>query len=149
MAKSSTVVGAVVAILIIGAIASIGYYQFAIAPGQNSTTTTSTTSAVTCTPSTCAYVNITNGAGTCGPVGPCGYAPLSVTLVIGVNNTAVWKNLDPGSIHTVTETTGVGPSSGDMHENGAYQYTYATAGTFDYKCIYHAWMRGTVTVKSP
>ena len=43
----------------------------------------------------------------------------------------------------------VGPkelNSGDMAPAGTYSHVFATAGTFNYHCIYHGVMTGTVTV---
>ena len=151
--KSSTVVGVVVAVLIIGAVAGIGYYQVVIAPTFK--TSTSTGPSVTCPSSACVNVTITNVASTPpngytpGSKTAFGYTPDTITIVIGKNNTIVWINNDT-AIHTATsDTSGAGAfSSGDITAGTSAQLTLTTAGTFTYHCKYHAWMQGTVIVKA-
>lgn len=147
----------VVAILIIGALASIGYYQFEVARSQTSTsaTTTSSTTVVTCTKTNCAYVEITPGADGCiNPSSPCGFSPAMITVVIGTNNTVLWTNNDT-ALHTVTPDTGSAwgvtatcQSFGALGicPGGTYQYTFTAAGTYQYKCLYHPGMLGEVIV---
>jgi nitrite reductase (NO-forming) len=73
-----------------------------------------------------------------------GYSPAVVHLVIGVNNTVTWTNFD--SIpHTVTSTTNAF-DSGNINAGESFTYTFATAGTYQYYCVYHTWMKGTVVV---
>ncbi len=151
--QSSTVVGAIVAVLIIGAVATIGYYQFEIAPGFK--TSTSSSPSVTCPSSACVNVTIPNIASTQpngytpGSKTTFGYTPDTITIVIGKNNTIVWIN-DDASIHTATsDTTGAGAfTSGDITAGSSAQITFTTAGTFTYHCVYHPWMQGTVIVKA-
>jgi plastocyanin len=96
-------------------------------------------------------VSIPNGAGV--PNSGPGYAPATVTVVIGVNNTVTWTNNDIAA-HTVTPATlpagatwSVG--SGNMPANGAvYSFTFTVPGTYTYGCAYHGWMMGTVIVKA-
>lgn len=90
-------------------------------------------------------VSIPAGAGA-GPSAAPGYAPDVITVVIGVNNTVTWTNNDPIH-HTVTSTAGNGSiSSGDMAQGVTFTYTFSTPGTYNYLCVYHAWMTGTVIV---
>jgi plastocyanin len=167
--KGSTAVGIIVAVLIIGAVATIGYYQVEVAPHLTTTTTTSTTQAVNCaaTPSACVKVTIVNGANSCSPTStpPCvsgsgdlyGYSPLTVTVVIGVNNTVVWTNNDT-AFHTATSASGdpapfasgcldgVGapcPSSAGV---SSFQFTFTVPGTYTYHCDYHPFMIGKIVV---
>ena len=163
---SSTTVGVIVAILIVGAIATLGYYQFEVAPNQTSTTTsTSTIPTVDCsaTPKACISVNITAGAGTpysgytAGSTTLFGYSPASFTIVIGTNNTVVWTNQD-SAFHTVTSASGAPASfaSGCLNGVGAtcttpsigttFQFTFTLPGTYLYHCDYHPWMQGKITV---
>ena len=152
-AQNSTVVGAIVAVLIIGAVATIGYYQVAVAPSFK--TSTSTGPSVTCPSSACVNVTIPNIASTPpngytqGSKTTFGFTPDTITVVIGKNNTIVWINND-ASIHTATsDTTGAGAfTSGDITAGASAQITFTTAGTFTYHCVYHAWMQGTVIVKT-
>ncbi len=151
--SSSTAVGVIVAVLIIGAIASIGYYQVVVVGSKASSTTSTTTSTTqaACTPTTCAYVNISAGASGCTNASdPCGFSPATITVVLGVNNTVIWTNYD-AAVHTVTPVTGSAWGSSEdpgIMPNGNYTYTFSSAGTYNYHCIYHAGMLGEVIVKS-
>lgn len=166
-AKGSTAVGVIVAVLIIGAVGVIGYYQVEVAPNQLSTGTTSTTSGaaqVNCqtTPTKCVNVTIVSGAGTPysgysqGSTTLYGYDPSTTTVVIGVNNTVVWTNKDV-AFHTATSNAGDPASfeSGCINGQGApcasagvdsYQFTFTVPGTYLYHCDYHPWMLGKVIV---
>lgn len=73
------------------------------------------------------------------------YAPASITVVIGVNNTVTWVNRDQ-SIHTVTATD-KSFDSGNILTGGSFTFKFDTPGTYTYACIYHSWMKGTVVVK--
>jgi plastocyanin len=73
------------------------------------------------------------------------YAPPSITVVIGINNTVTWVNKDQ-AIHTVTATDN-SFNSGNILPGASFTYTFTTPGTFTYSCIYHSWMKGTVVVK--
>ncbi|MBI3841187.1 MAG: cupredoxin domain-containing protein [Thaumarchaeota archaeon] len=141
--KNSTVVGIVVAALIIGAVASIGYYQFAVSPGQTTSPTTSVTTAG-CTPTTCVNVTIPQNSGLPPAIG---YSPGTITVVIGVNSTVVWTNADSVA-HTVTANDN-SFNSGNLAAGRKYTHAFTTAGTFQYICSYHSNMHGTVIVKSP
>ena len=166
--KGSNAVGIIVAVLIIGAVATIGYYQVEVAPGQLATsTTTTTTVSVNCQahPSSCANVTIVSGASTpftgysSGSTTLYGYSPQTVTVVIGVNNTVQWTNQDT-AFHTATSAAGDPASfdSGCLDGVGAtcppgqgsggstFQFTFTVAGTYLYHCIYHPWMQGKVIV---
>jgi plastocyanin len=76
------------------------------------------------------------------------FSPATIILVIGVNNTVTFKNQDTSAqYHTVTATDN-SFNSGDLKFGQSWTYTFNTAGTFTYYCIYHSWMKGTVIVKS-
>ena len=164
--QSSTVVGVIVAILVIGAIGTLGYYQFEVAAKQTTTpTSTTTSSAVNCasTPSACVFVNITAGASapysgySSGSSTLYGYTPLSVTVVIGKNNTVVWTNQD-SAFHTATAASsdpasfdsgclnGVGAPCPGSSTGSTFQFTFTVPGTYTYHCDYHPWMQGVVKV---
>jgi plastocyanin len=113
---------------------------------STSSTSSSLSSSASASPVTVS-VSIPKGAGD-GPQAAPGYAPDKITVVIGVNNTVTWTNNDPIH-HTVTSAPGNGSlNSGDMAQGATYTYTFTTPGTYDYVCVYHAWMTGTVVVKS-
>ncbi|HUI23037.1 MAG TPA: plastocyanin/azurin family copper-binding protein [Nitrososphaerales archaeon] len=152
--QSSTTVGAIVAVLIIGAIATLGYYQFAVAPNQTTTSSSSTAAAVSCPSAQCVNVTIPSGAGTppsgySGGKTTYGYTPDVITVVIGKNNTVFWTN-DDSAPHTVTsDTSGMfdsGTTGPLTSQGGTFQYTFTTPGTYTYHCSFHAWMQGTVKV---
>lgn len=146
--KNSSVVGVVVSVLILAAIASVGYYQFEVAPNQATTTTTQ--APPSCTPSTCVNVTLLVGADGCSPA-PCGYSPANIAIVIGHNNTVIWKNADR-ALHTVTSTSvppgAAGFNKASMSKGDSLEVTFTSPGTYSYICSYHPWMLGTVTVKS-
>ena len=144
---TSTAVGVVVAILIVGAIATLGYYQFEVAGKQTSTSTTSTAASVTCPSAACVNVTIVTGASTTPP----GFSPDTVRVVIGVNSTVFWTNGDgSGTPHTVTPKTasaGWPSGSGILSHGDTYQWTFTAAGTYNYYCTLHPTvMSGTVIV---
>jgi plastocyanin len=166
--KGSSVVGVIVAVLIIGAVATLGYYQVEVAPGQNSSTTTSSSlPAVNCTtnPTECVNVTMISGAAspysgyTAGSTTLYGYAPATITVVIGKNNTVVWTNKDI-AFHTATSASSdpANFASGCLDGTGAacpgssgvstYQFTFTVPGTYVYHCDYHPWMAGKVIVVS-
>jgi plastocyanin len=69
--------------------------------------------------------------------------PGDITVVIGVNNTVTWENLD-----TVAQTVvgGSGLNSGSLAPGATYQFTFSTPGTFSYSNPAYSWEKGTVTV---
>jgi len=75
------------------------------------------------------------------------YEPDNFLVIIGVNNTVKFVNEDSTN-HTVTSADG-NFNSGNIVPGGAWVHTFNTPGTFTFKCIYHSWMTGTVTVVSP
>src|ERR1700730_15459419 len=97
-------------------------------------------------------VSMPKGAGA-GVSGAPGYAPDTVTVVIGVNNTVMWQNNDTAP-HTVTPSVapaaGSWPTagSGNMKAGDTYSYTFTVPGNYTYICTYHSWMVGYVVVKA-
>lgn len=75
------------------------------------------------------------------------FEPAVVTLIIGLNNTVTFKNLDNGSpAHTVTARDG-SFNSLDIKPGGSWTHTFDTAGNYSYYCVYHSWMVGKIVVK--
>src|SRR6185312_13180768 len=72
------------------------------------------------------------------------YAYNPSTISVGVNTTVTWINKDPVA-HTVTSTTGIF-ISGQIPQNGTYNYQFTSAGTYPYYCADHTNMKGTVVV---
>ena len=74
------------------------------------------------------------------------------TAVIALGGTVTWENTD-NAAHTATSGSATdGPDgvwdSSLMMVNGSYSVTLDTAGTFDYFCMVHPWMQGTVIVEA-
>lgn len=113
---------------------------FAYAPATTTTTTTTSTRALP--PG--AHVIILNGASS--NLNSPGFSPATTTVVIGVNNTVTWLNNDTAT-HTATAADG-SFNSGDIAPHATWSYTFTAAGTFNYYCVYHGWMKGTVIVKA-
>jgi plastocyanin len=105
--------------------------------GPSVTTTTTTTSHPAG-----AQVMINLGAG--GSSNPSGFAPDTIRVVIGVNNTVTWVNND-GIDHTATSDTGLFNSE-IIPPGGSYSFTFTTPGTYTYGCEFHPLMKGTVVV---
>lgn len=79
------------------------------------------------------------------------FQPSTMTVVIGVNNTIVWNDLDAAQ-HTVTSTTvpmgAARFSSGVMNQGQVFTVTLTVPGTYRYYCTIHpTWMRGTIMVE--
>jgi plastocyanin len=71
------------------------------------------------------------------------FSPAEKTISRGTKVT--WINHDPYA-HTVTSTTNIF-DSGNMNQGQAFEYTFNTAGTYDYYCVYHASiMKGKIIV---
>jgi len=90
-------------------------------------------------------VSIPQGAGFQQP-GQVYYDSNLVTVAVG--NTVSWIN-DDEQIHTVTSGTPTGGpdglfDSGMISALGSFHQTFDTVGTFDYYCLLHPWMQGTV-----
>ena len=70
---------------------------------------------------------------------------------VSVGTTVVWENID-NTLHTATSGNPTGGGDGvfdsDILAAGeTYEFTFADAGSFDYYCILHPWMIGTVNVE--
>jgi plastocyanin len=77
------------------------------------------------------------------------YDPDELTVKLGT--TVEWTNTG-AVVHTVTVTdetaaaTGVSFDSGDIPHGETFSYTFDSAGTFAYYCVYHPWMAGKIIV---
>jgi plastocyanin len=74
-----------------------------------------------------------------GPI----YRPDAITVPAG---TTVRFVNDDTDIHTVTARDNA-YDSGLMFQNQAWTYTYSTPGTYEYYCLPHPWMVGTIEVQ--
>jgi plastocyanin len=127
------------------AVAAIGLYMVSSNTGSPDSSVCNSKSASNQTP---VQVSIYNGSG--NSANPPGYTPDTITLVIGVNNTVTWTNND--SVHHTVTSTGA-PSgglfnSGNMNAGAACTHTFTVPGTYNYDCVYHSWMTGTIIVKA-
>ena len=114
-------------------------------------------SVIAIAPSAFADVTVTNAPGSsipgCEDTNSC-FIPNPVTIDIG--DTVTWENTDTAA-HTITSGTAVqGPdgvfdSSLIMAPMGGvvktFSHTFDDAGTYDYFCMVHPWMAGTVIVE--
>ena len=89
-----------------------------------------------------AEVSIPEGAGIEQP-GQLYYDPEVMQIAVGT--TVVWTNND-NAIHTVTSADGVFDSD-IISSSDSYEYTFDTPGKWDYFCIVHPWMSGSVDVE--
>jgi len=74
------------------------------------------------------------------------YAPQQIEVVLGVNSTVTWVSHSI-SYDTVTDRGG-SFGSGPIPPGGTFSHTFTAPGVYDYYCLYHPWMTGTVTVVS-
>ena len=76
------------------------------------------------------------------------YIPYQVTVDVG--GVVTWSN-DDSAAHTVTAGSAADGPSGVFDSSlvmggGAYSFTFEDAGSYDYFCMVHPWMVGSVTV---
>ena len=88
-----------------------------------------------------------SGAPGCETSNAC-YLPQDITISTG--DTVQWDNVDTAA-HTVSGGSPAdGPSgifdSSLLMAGGVYSHTFDDAGNYDYFCMVHPWMVGSVTV---
>ncbi len=76
------------------------------------------------------------------------YIPATVSIKVG--DTVNWTN-DDTAAHTVTSGTPTTGPDGNFDSSlvmgkGAFSHKFATAGSYDYFCMVHPWMKGVVSV---
>ncbi|MGE5782008.1 MAG: plastocyanin/azurin family copper-binding protein, partial [Nitrososphaerales archaeon] len=76
------------------------------------------------------------------------FSPSEVTVSPGTE--VEWTN-DDATIHTVVQGSAEAPVEGGfdssiINTGDSWEHTFDTAGTFDYYCSLHPFMKGTVTV---
>ena len=96
-------------------------------------------------------VDIAKGSSTpaCASSNSC-YSPYTTTISTG--DAVLWKNSD-SQAHTVTGgSASNGPSgvfdSSLMSAGSSYKFTFNDSGSYDYFCMLHPWMQGSVIVNS-
>jgi plastocyanin len=72
---------------------------------------------------------------------------LQPRLEVTVGTTVEWTNRDPLP-HTVTAVDR-GFDSGLIQPGGVFRHTFSKAGSFDFFCIPHPFMKGVVVVRAP
>ena len=111
----------------------------------------SVVSMIAIAPSAFADVTVTNAAGSSTPgCEPNCFIPNPVTIEAG--DTVTWQN-DDTAAHTATGGTPTGGPSGVFDSSlimagSSFSNTFDTAGSFDYFCMVHPWMEGTVIVEA-
>jgi plastocyanin len=73
------------------------------------------------------------------------FSPATVDIPVG--GSVTWKNLDTAS-HTATDTNGAFDSK-NLDQGMSFTFTFTKAGTYDYVCSYHPYMKGTIVVGAP
>ena len=77
------------------------------------------------------------------------YLPSSLT--IGTGTTVTWENIDTAAHLATSGTPAGGPDgvfdSGMIMAGGTFEHEFIDSGEFQYYCIVHPWMVGTVTVE--
>lgn len=69
-------------------------------------------------------------------------------LTVAVGTTITWTQTETEG-HTVTSATAGLWDSGGLDKGKTFSYTFAKAGVYPYKCLFHSSMTATVTVTSP
>jgi plastocyanin len=143
----------IIAMIIAGAL--LGYYQIVYYPSGHKVTST------TIVPPNPHNATVIIAFGAQVSNAPVTYVPDNAVVYLGYNATVVWVNNDT-TVHTVTSSgnspdprfDNFGPQSqpyNNVQAKGTpgdvVNFTFITAGTYNYYCSYHSWMRGTVTVK--
>jgi len=98
-------------------------------------------------------VTITNALGSstpgCEDTNSC-FIPNPVTVDLGTIVT--WSNTDTAA-HTASSGTAAGGDMGEVWDSslimagGSFSYTTDTVGSFDYFCMVHPWMLGTIIIE--
>ena len=77
------------------------------------------------------------------------FDPLILNVPVGA--TVTWKNLD-STLHTVTSGSAESGKAGTIFDSSyltggkTFQHSFSSAGTFDYFCTLHPYMKGQVIV---
>ncbi len=72
------------------------------------------------------------------------FTPQTVKVVLGVNATVTWVSRSI-SYDTVTDRGG-SFDSGPIAPGSTFKFTFTAPGEYQYYCVYHPWMTGTVFV---
>jgi len=112
----------------------------------------SVVSMIAIAPSAFADQTITNAPGSSTPgCEPNCFIPSTVTIEVG--ETVTWDNTDGTAAHTATSGGPGGDDQGAVWDSSlimagmSFSFTFDTAGTYDYFCMVHPWMAGSVVVE--
>jgi plastocyanin len=72
------------------------------------------------------------------------FHPSCVSVAVG---TKVTFTNEDSTVHTATASTSGSFDSGDLKQGQSYTYTFSKAGTYNYICSIHQYMKGSVIVK--
>ncbi|HUI22971.1 MAG TPA: cytochrome c oxidase assembly protein [Nitrososphaerales archaeon] len=72
------------------------------------------------------------------------YSPQQIQVELGVNSTVTWVSHSI-AYDTVTDRGGAF-GSGAIPPGGTFTHTFTAPGVYEYYCLYHPWMTGTITV---
>lgn len=70
------------------------------------------------------------------------------TVSVNVGDKVTWKNVDSAS-HTATASDGHTFDTGLVNADSTGTVAFSTSGTYQYACVVHPWMKGTVVVGDP
>lgn len=80
------------------------------------------------------------------------FSPKKIEVVLGINNKVIWYNQDITG-HTVSTQkeiidsySGKFGSDGIIRPGQSYEFLFTEPVEFDYHCIPHPWMSGTISV---
>ena len=78
------------------------------------------------------------------------FQPSNLTVVVGVNNTIVWNNLDytQHTVESISVPSGAKAwNSGILNEGQTFTLVLTVPGTYKFDCSIHPdWMFGTIQV---
>jgi len=117
--------------------------------GNQSDNQNQSSAAKTSTPPTTSGPTVIISPGSSSPSNAKFFDPPKLTVSKGT--TVTWKNGD-STMHTVTSGSAQGGESGTVFDSSyltggkTFQHTFSDAGTFDYYCTLHPYMKGQVVV---
>jgi len=77
------------------------------------------------------------------------FQPVHIKVVVGVNNTIVWNDLDYEQHNIESSTIPAGAkawNSGTLDQGQTFTVTLTVPGNYGYFCEIHPWMVGTIQV---
>ncbi len=73
------------------------------------------------------------------------FRPSVIKVIIGINNTVVWKNISPYTQSVVSFDNSF--SSGPIPPGGEWTFTFTKNGTYRYRSGFYSWVQGVVIVE--